>query len=93
MQTITTATGGGFTFQIEGDEAVYTLPRPAEMPLSKLRKLIAAAAVEDETQRTLALIDGELELLYDYMGEAAYSLTGEQVRLIMDAWNGDGLGE
>lgn len=96
MKTITAENGSDFQFVIEGDDKVYTLPLPTSLPLVEMRRLIAVSSIEDENERTLAIIDAELELLSSYMGDKAYKLTGEQVRLIFEAWSdsgGAGLGE
>ena len=96
MITLTPDAAQTFDFALEGDEIVYSIPLPKFLPLKKLRKFAAIAAMPDGEAKNVAAIDAQLELLGAYMGDKADELTGEQVRLIFEAWNaagGEELGE
>lgn len=75
-----------FDFKFDNSEKVYSLPLMTSLPLVKLRNLTAIAAMPDGADKELAAVDMQLDLLREYMGDDAETLTATQVQAIFAAW-------
>ena len=72
-----------------GGKKTYELPLLSSMPISTIREFAKASAIEDEDARNVALLDVELKMLRDNIGDVADKLTTGQVTAIFEAWHAE----
>ena len=80
------------SFAIDGEEQVYSIPFPKNLPLSYAKRL-AALAAEGTDQRSAAFMDIFVEVLDRFAPGASDRLSAAAAAQVLKAWAGEDLGE
>ena len=86
MRKFGTQTPEVMEFTLGNSKKVHRLPLAASMPMATSLRFAEVAAMPDGEAKNLAAARLQFEMLREHIGEAADTLTTDQVAEVFEAW-------